>query len=47
MPELVSGDHFMPKGNMTREELEKLWKDWAVMEQKKRFTFSAQDCVNN
>lgn len=36
MTEFVAGDNFMPNGTMTAEELDKLWKDWAVMEQKKR-----------
>jgi hypothetical protein len=37
MTEYVRGNVFMPNGNMTAEELEKLWKEWAAMEQKKRY----------
>jgi hypothetical protein len=39
MTEFVPSDAFMPHEDMTPEEIEKLWKDWAKMEQKKRFMF--------
>jgi len=39
MTECVPSTAFMPHENMSSEELENLWREWAKMEQKKRFEF--------
>jgi hypothetical protein len=36
MTEIVSADNFIPRDDMSPQELESLWQEWSVIEQDKR-----------